>query len=176
MDLSKVLDTIQAADCKIKEINGELQKLRLSVTALDELENGGRIEIAVYSKDDSILRFTEIFDAAEFEKYATETLVDTAKQSKARLMKAIGVSDPDQEDTTVKELTELTASKKSTVIERHKVDRRLLSELYFKQGKAAKEIAKETGLGESTVFKHISEMKAEKETAAKECVSSGKRK
>ena len=52
---------------------------------------------------------------------------------------------------------------------KHTVDRKLLEEMYFRQGKGCKKIARETGLAESTVFRHIAEMKAEKEKAAKEC-------
>lgn len=53
---------------------------------------------------------------------------------------------------------------------KHTVDRKQLADMYFKQGKGCIQIARETGLAESTVFRHIADMKAEKEQAAKECV------
>ena len=50
------------------------------------------------------------------------------------------------------------------------VNEKLLSKLYFKDGKSAKQIAAETGLAESCVFNHLKKLRAEKEQAAKECV------
>ena len=55
-------------------------------------------------------------------------------------------------------------------IKRKKINDKVIAELYYKQSKTVKEIVLETGYGESTVFKHLSNMKAAKEKAAKECV------
>ena len=53
--------------------------------------------------------------------------------------------------------------------QRKKINDKLIEELYYKQGKTVKEIVEQTGYGESTIFKHISDMKAAKTKAAKEC-------
>lgn len=49
------------------------------------------------------------------------------------------------------------------------VDKAKLADMYFKQGKSAKEIASETGWGQSTVFNYLAAIRAEKEKTAKEC-------
>lgn len=49
------------------------------------------------------------------------------------------------------------------------VDKAKLADMYFKQGKSAKEIASETGWGKSTVFNYLAAIRAEKEKTAKEC-------
>lgn len=79
--------------------------------------------------------------------------------------------EPQPEKPKPEEITKQPEPQQEKVTKaRGKVNRDQLANLYFKQGKTAKEIVKETGLGESTVYKVLNELRAEKIKTAKECV------
>lgn len=84
------------------------------------------------------------------------------KEPEIPITEEVKEPEPLQTDATIPERFEKARVK-------HTVDRKLLADMYFKQGKGCIQIARETGLVESTVFRHIADMKAEKLQAAKEC-------
>lgn len=188
MSYSKALDILTEADRKITELTKARDRLQLTLAALSEIENGAVVFVSLNCKPnneeenpaqmciDMLIdpKKAEAFIRAELEENVKRLYMSLLMQEKAAAAEAPEATAPAPEKAVVKPKAEIpekiTEAPKCEITKRLKVDRAKLNELFFKQGKSAEQIAQETGLGVSTVFKHIKILKAEKEQAAKELV------
>ncbi|MBO4520739.1 MAG: hypothetical protein J5787_05985 [Alphaproteobacteria bacterium] len=197
MNFTKALDAISNTDKKIKELGEASRKLSLALAAIAEIENGASISVRLEctGKDDAAeMNIDEIIDGDKVAKLIIESLniaatknylylsggtitrPETPKEDPAPKIKTpektkIETPEPPKIETPEPAPEPKQDPEKGKRVH-HAVNRKKLADMYFKEGKTAKEIAAETGLGVSTVFKVLHELRAEKEKAAKECVSS----
>lgn len=199
MNYTKALDLIADTDKKLKEMEAAQYKLRQALAALAEIENGAKINLrllcpATSQNTAAVLNIDGILDRAMLAEYIKSSLEAVAKLSYAALLQFHPEKIPPEEDQEpgIRIPEELKAKKLETpekvqpmetpeepaeelpvkIIENGKkiANDKLIEKMYFKDGKSARKIAAETGLAESCVFNHLKKIKAEKETAAKECV------
>lgn len=186
MNFTKALDLIATTDRQILELKETSSKLQLSLAAIAELENGASIAVRITcpplsEKDESADMCVD--SIVNFEKLAELVKSEIEETAKACYLKLTTFGKGEEMTETETPAPELeipeapaagpeleTPEDPKTIAPRQKVNRQEIADLYFKQGKSAKQIAQQTGLGESTVFKYLHEIKAEKEKAAKELV------
>ena len=199
MNFAKALDLITETDNKITAMEEAKNKLRLALAAKAELDNGAKAKIMLICGEGvAPMNIDELLTGNNFTAEVRQKIDEIALKQFLILSKhnnkgegAIELETP-KPPAIVPELESLKLETPETpkaepvkkgikipdkIIDakikdehgRAIVNRKVLAQMYFKDGKGAKQIARETGLAESTVFRHLSEMKAEKEKAAKEC-------
>lgn len=197
MNFSKALDLITETDNKITAMEEAKDKLRLALAVKAELDNGAKAKIMLVCGEgvtpmdiDGLLARNNF--TAEIKKRVDEIAIKYyLKLQNYNICGGIGHTELETPER--QKLPEVIPEPESPKMEtpeaakeikiperiidgkikdehgRAIVNRKVLGQMYFKDGKSAKQIARETGLAESTVFRHLAAMKAEKEQAAKEC-------
>ena len=182
MNFSKALDLISNTDKKIKDMREAQTKLQHSLAALAEIENGASLVVRLACKpinekeEEAEMSINELLNIGELTQNIRDALDHEARRNYLQLLayeqnRESGGNDPQLEipEAEADGLETPERTRPGEIKVRHHVNKAELADLYFKQGKTVKEIVRETGLGENTIFKHIAAIKAEKEKTAKEC-------
>lgn len=191
INFTKALDLLSDTEKRMKDIDVAQRKLRNALAAISEIDNGAKACLVLKCDGGaSDMYIGNLFDEKSLTAYVKDRLEMVARENFEILLSF----KPVQRDTSEDEIPEVKipeelAKKKeqredpepktpepATVAKmigkngKAVVNDTLLDRMYFKEGKSAKNIARETGLSESAVFNHIAKIRAAKEKAAKECV------
>lgn len=192
MNFTKALDLLSDTEKRMKEIEVAQRNLRNALAAISEIDNGAKASLVLKCDGGaSDMYIGNLFDEKSLTANVKDRLEMVARTNFEILLsfKPIERTDTSENDVPEVKIPEELAKKKeqredpeaiapepATVAKlvgkngKAVVNDSLLDRMYFKEGKSAKTIARETGLSESAVFNHIAKIRAAKEKAAKECV------
>ena len=193
MNTTKAMELIKETDEKVKKITETRTKLNFALVILEEINKlesppdviGKFANFTMDAYEGDILNpinVESLFNPGELEELVRTRAESVATQKYMELLTLTGETVvPVKESEAALEVPEPVSPKLETpesgsvengiIIPRNmKIDDDKIEELYFKQGKGAKEIAQLLGIGYSTVRKHVNEIQQAKEKLAKECV------
>lgn len=194
MNFTKAIDLMTDTEKRMKEIDVALHRLRNSLAAIAELDNGAKADMIL--KCDGVtepMHIGNLIDEKTLTEYIRDRLEVVARTNFEKLLcfrpeKNVEVQ---EEDLLPLKIPEELARKKEQREEpveteepeqmpkligrngKQVVNDALIARMYFKDGKSGKQIAAEIGLSESAVFNHLAKIRAAKEQAAKECARQG---